>query len=119
LLIVLAAMFVANGAIAAARACMVGLDAHAHTAVRVLDCSGEEPLCPEAAATAQHYLVDCTQCYKGDKPGLFFDTPAVAIAPHLSLHRAWFQPAPRQLVIASVPPVGGPPLTILFGNLRI
>ena len=117
LLIVFAALFLVNSTMAAARACVAGLAATEHTTTRVVsDCDG--PPCAEAA-TAVHYLVDCTHCYKSDEQSVFLDTPALAIAPPLPLHRVWFLPEPRQPVIASVAPVVGPPLTILFGNLRI
>jgi hypothetical protein len=112
-----AAMFVMNNALAAARACMVELAAPEHTAIRVLNSSGDEHLCPEADSAAD-CLTHCTQSYKGEQQRLSFDAPTIAVAPPLSLHRAWYPVAPRRLVMASAPPVIGPPLTILFRNLR-
>jgi len=118
LLIIFAAMFLANNAAASARACMVQLAAQEHTAIRIFDTSSDKHLCPEADSAA-NCLVHCTQSYKSDQQRVSFDAPAVAVAPPLSLHRAWIPIEPRRLVIAWAPPVVGPPLTILFGNLRI
>ena len=119
LLVFFAAVFLANNAVASARACMVQLAADEHTAIRILDSSGNENLCPEADNTAANCLTHCTQSYKSDQQNFSFDVPAVVFAPPLSVHRAWVPIEPRRLVIASAPPVVGPPLTILFGNLRI
>ena len=119
MLVFFAAMFLANNAVAFARACMVHLDAQEHTAIRVLESGGDEHVCPEADSAA-NCLVHCTQSYKSDERQLSFDAPAAAaVAPPLSLHRVWIPVEPRRLVIASAPPVVGPSLTILFGNLRI
>src|SRR3990172_65191 len=119
LLVFFAAMFLANNAVASARACMVQLAADEHTAIRILDSSDNENLCPEADNSAANCLAHCTQSYKSDQQNLFFDATAIVFAPPLSLHRAWIPIEPRPLVIASAPPVVGPSLTILFGNLRI
>ena len=112
-------MFLANNAVASSRACMVQLAAEEHTAIQVLDSSGNENLCPEADNVAANCLAHCTQSYKSDQQNFSFDVPAVVFAPPLSLHRAWVPIEPRRLVSASAPLVVGPPLTILFGNLRI
>lgn len=117
LLIFAAAMFFANNAVASARACMVELAAQDHTAIQVLDSSGDEYQCPEADSAAD-CLVHCTQSYTIEQQNLSFHVPAFAIAPPLALHRVWFQTEPRRFFIASAMPVGGPPLTILFRNLR-
>jgi len=111
-------MFLANNAVAATRACMVQLAAQEHTAIRSLDTSGDEQLCPEADSAA-NCLAHCTQSYKSDQQNLSFDASAIVFALPVSLHRAWVPIGPRRLVIASAPPVVGPPLTLLFGNLRI
>lgn len=118
LIVFFAAMFLANNAMASARACMVQLAAQEHTAIRSFNSGGDEHLCPEADSAA-NCLAHCTQSYKSDEQRYFFDAPAVAVAPPLLLHRAWFPVGPRRLVIASAPTVVGTPLTILFGNLRI
>ena len=118
LIVFFAVMFLANNAAAAARACMVALAAEEHTAIQVLDSGGDEHLCPEADSAA-NCLAHCTQSYKSDQQNVSFDVPAIVFAPPLSLHRAWVPIEPRRLVTASAQPVVGPPLTILFGNLRI
>src|SRR3989304_2043044 len=48
LIVFFAAMFLANNAGASARACTVGLAAQEHTAIQVLDSSGDGHLCPDA-----------------------------------------------------------------------
>jgi len=113
-----AAMFLANNAVASARACTVGPAAQEHTAIQVLDSSGDGHLCPDAGS-ADDSIAHCTQSYKSDIQNLSFDTPAPAVAPPLLLHRVGGPVGPRLLVLASGPPIVGPPLTILFGNLRI
>ncbi len=118
LLVFFAAMFLANNAVASVRACMVQFTAQEHTAIRVLDSSSDTNLCPEADSET-NCLVHCTKSFKGDEQKVSFDVPpATALAPPPTLHRVWFPVAPRRLVYASAPPVAGPPLTILFRNLR-
>lgn len=117
LVVFFAAMFLANNAVASSRACMVQMAAQEHTAIQALDASGDENLCPEADSAA-NCPTHCTQSYKSDQQNLSFDVHAIAIAPALWLHRVGLPVEPRRLVIASAPPVVGPPLTILFRNLR-
>lgn len=117
LVVFFAALFVMNNALAVARACMVELAAPEHTAIRVLNSSGDEHVCPESD-NAANCLTHCTQSYKGEQQRLSFDAPTMAAAPPLSLPRIWFQAEPSRLVLASAAPVVGPPLTILFHNLR-
>ena len=117
-LILFAAMFLANSAVAAARACLVGLAAQEHTATKVFDSSGGAHPCPEADSAANS-LAHCTQSHKGDAQTFSFDAPTVAVAAPLSPHRAWFPAGPRLPVLSLAPPVLGPPLTILFRNFRI
>lgn len=117
LVVFFAALFVVNNAMAAARACMVELAAPEHTAIRVLNSSGDEHVCPEAD-NAANCLTHCTQSYKGDQQRLSFDAPTIAFAPPPSVHRVWFQAELDRHVLASAAPVVGPPLTILYLNLR-
>ncbi|MGB5081266.1 MAG: hypothetical protein WBO23_11045 [Burkholderiales bacterium] len=119
-LIFFAAMFLANGAVAAARACIVGPAAQEHTAIQVLATGGDEDLCPEAdsAAKCLAHFTQIYDIYDSELQNLSSNAPAVAVAPFL-LHRVWFPVGARRLVIASAPPVVGPPLTILFRNFRI
>lgn len=117
LVVFFAAMFLANNAVASSRACMVQMAVQEHAAIQVLEAGGDKNLCPEADGAA-NCLAHCTQSYKSEQQNLSFDVPAIAVAPPLSLHRARFAVEPRRLVIASAQPVVGPPLTILFRNLR-
>ena len=118
LVLFFAAMFLANNALAAARACMLVPAAPEHTAIQVLVAGCDEHSCPEADSAA-NCIAQCTQSYKNDEQKVSFDTPAFSNAPPVSPHRDWLPAEPGTLVIASVAPVVGPPLIILFGNLRI
>ncbi|HEX9661754.1 MAG TPA: hypothetical protein VGB27_05670 [Candidatus Binatia bacterium] len=117
LLIVFAAIFLANNAVAAARACVLEPATQAHGAIQTPDTGGDARLCLDADGTA-NCLAHYTQSYKNDEPQFSFDAPPFVVAPAPSPHRAWFRAEPRLLVIASAPPVVGPSLTILFGNFR-
>jgi len=117
LLVFAAAMFLANNTAIAARACMQELGSQKHTAVQVFDTTDHEHLCPEADS-ATNRLPHCAQGHKNDEQQFSFDTTTVAVAP-LSSHRFWFPGGPRPLALSLAPSVVGPPLTILFRNLRI
>jgi len=86
--------------------------------MRVLDRSGDEHPCPEADS-ATNGLAHCVQSHKNDEQRFTFDASTVAVAAPLSPHRAWLPAEPRPLVLSWAPSVAGPPLTILFRNLRI
>jgi len=119
-LIFFAAMFLANGTVAVARACLAGLAAQEHTAIRVLDTSGDPHPCPESvSAPMEMDLAHCAQSQKGDGQTFFFDAPMAAVAAPLSPYRVWFAVEPRLLVLSLAPSVAGPSLTILFRNFRI
>lgn len=111
-------MFLANGAAAAARACTVNLAGQEHAALKARDAGGDEHLCPESD-TATRCLTHCTQGYKSTEQKLVADIPApVLFAPPFTALHVAFRPAQVPLVVATAPPVVGPPLTILFRNLR-
>lgn len=118
LLIFFAVMFLANNTVAAARACLVELAGPEHAAIQAAGADGQEHLCP-VSDDAARCLTHCTQSYKNDEQKLFWsDIPGVAVAPAPSVIRIWFRPGPVVTLPVSLPPIG-PPLTILFGNLRI
>lgn len=113
----LAAMFFASSAVATARACMADLAGQEHLAVRALDAEGDEHLCPQSD-DAGRCLTHCTQSYKSDEQRFSADVHAVALAPSLAVLHISFQAQPKPVVVASAPPIVGPPLTILFRNFR-
>ncbi len=116
--VLVAAMFLANGAAAAARACTLNLAGQEHAPLQARDAGGDELLCPEAD-TATRCLEHCTQGYKSTEQKLAADIPApVLFAPPFTVIHAAFRPAQVPLVVATAPPIVGPPLTILFRNLR-
>lgn len=113
----LAAMFFASNAAAAVRACMADLAGQEHVAIRALDAEGDEHLCPQSE-DAGRCLTHCTQSYKSDEQRFSADVHAVALAPALAVLHVSFQAQPKPVVVASAPPIVGPPLTILFRNFR-
>ena len=118
LLVFFVAMFLANNVAAAARACIVELTGQEHAVVQQADAGGDEHVCPVSEDAARCFT-HCTQSFKNDQQKLATDVPGIAFASPLSLPRVWFRTEPRALVVAAAPPPVGPPLTILFGNLRI
>ncbi len=109
-------MFLANGAAAAARACTVDLAGQEHPAMQAG--GGDEHLCPESD-TAARCLEHCTQGFKSTEQKVTADIPAPVSAPPFTLLHAAFRPEQAALVVVSAPPpIVGPPLTILFRNLR-
>jgi hypothetical protein len=113
-----AAMFVANGVAASARACIEGLSAPRHETVQVADAGGQHHVCPDADDAAGDQT-HCSQNHKNDDPKFSKDVPLAdvcAAAPAVS--RAWFDPVLVVESRASEPSIG-PSLTILFGNLRL
>lgn len=117
LLVFFAAVFLANNAVAAARACIVELAGPEHGAIQLADAAGHEHLCP-LSDDAARCLTHCTQSYKNDEQKFWTDVPGVVFASAPTFLRVWVHPEPVVTLIGSVPPIG-PPLTILFGNLRI
>jgi len=113
----LAAMFFASHAAAVVRACIADLAAQEHIAVRELGAEGYEHQCPQSD-DADRCLTHCTQSYKNDEQKFSVDVPAFAFAPFLTVLHASFQAKPKAVVVASAPPIVGPPLTILFRNFR-
>lgn len=117
LLVLFAAMLLANSAVASARACVVHLAAPGQAAGGVVVPGGDGQPCPTSDATTD-CPVHVTQIYNSNDPNLFFDAPTVALAPPMVLHRFVVPTGARRLVVASAPLIVGPPLTILFHNLR-
>jgi hypothetical protein len=117
LLVFFLAVFVVNGVAAATRACTLSQVRHEHSAAQRLQ-AAPDPTCPEAAATP--CVAHCVQEAKSaeQKVPVVADSPAAFIAPPLVLSHASFPRVQAMLPVALSQPVVGPPLTILFGNLR-
>lgn len=117
LLAIFVAMFFANNVAAAARACVLPFMSEDHAAIQTLDARGIEHLCPDADE-ATRCLAHCTQGLKSGEQGLSADVPLPAFAPGPALLYFSSPPGQSATVIAAAPAFVGPPLTILFRNLR-
>ena len=118
LLVFFAAMFLANNVAATARACIAALAGQEHAAIQLADANGDEHMCP-ASGDAARCFTHCAQSLKNDEQKLATDASGIVFALPLSVPRVWFKSEPSAFVLAAAPPLVGPPLTILFGNLRI
>jgi hypothetical protein len=117
LTVFVAVMFFASSAAAAARACIVDLPGQEHVAVRALDAEGNEHLCPQSDDVAR-CLTHCTQSYKSDVQQFSADVPLFVLAPAPAVFHAPIQARPKLVIVALVPHIVGPPLTILYRNFR-
>jgi len=117
LLAIFVAMFLANNVTAAARACALPFMGEDHAAIQALDARGIEHLCPDADE-ATRCLAHCTQGFKSSEQGLSADVPLPAFAPGPAVLHVWSPPEQLATAIAAAPAFVGPPLTILFRNLR-
>lgn len=114
-LLLVMALFMVNNVGAAARACLLTAAAHEHVSIRV-QAPADDPSCPEAVATPCG--MHCVQDAKATEQKAPADAPVAAFAPPLAYVLPSFRPVPARLPVAVSPVVVGPPLTILFGNLR-
>jgi len=111
------ALFAVHGIAAAARACTLSEVRHEH-GTQLLQEVAVDPTCPEDTATP--CTTHCVQEAKSGEQRAPVDSPPAVIAPPLALRYATFPRVQQHTVhVASSDPVVGPPLTILFGNLRI
>ena len=116
LLIVFAAIFVASNAVAAGSVDIVEQVAPYYTGTQSFEARGGQPcLDTDGIANCWEY---CAQSYQSDEPTVSFNANPSITVPAPSPHRVGFRAEPRRFVIVSAPPVVGPSLTILFGNLR-
>ena len=113
----LAAMFFASNAIAAARAYVVQPTGQEHAAMRALDAEGDGNPCQQSNNAAR-CLTHCTQIYKNHEQQFSAEVPPLVLAPAPAVFHAPLQPTPKLVVLALAPHIVGPPLTILFGNFR-
>jgi len=112
-----AAMLVANNVTAAVRACSMDLAGTEHVAIQARDAPTDQHVCPEADDATQ-CLAHCTQSVKSTGQNLSSDVPVLFVAPANCVYLISFRLQATSSMVASAPPVVGPPLTILFRKLR-
>jgi hypothetical protein len=111
------AMFVANNVAAAAYACIAAVKGVNLAAVRALDSSSAKHT--EAASTdTESCLTHCAQGDEIQQQDLAAAVYAPVSVPGLPSPRLVARIKPTAPVLALAPRVIGPPLTILFHNLR-
>ena len=117
LLTLVAAMFLANNVAVAARAFVTGLSGQDSVAVQALDATGvghlksaddDEALC----------LAHCAQSYQNHEQELATNAFKVVFLPALFVPYSAVEIKPAASLVALAPQAAGPPLTILFHNLR-
>ena len=117
--LVFAALFVAGNAAAAVRACMVGPGGHESATSQLRDAGGDQSLCPNPD-DAPRCFAHCTQTQSVSNDAQSIASDASRLVP---IVQAGVTRLPRMqarlLAVAPAPPAAGPPLTILFHNLRI
>lgn len=110
-------MLVANNAVAAVRACSLGLTGSEHLAIHPREAQADRHVCPDSS-DANQCLAHCTQSAKTTEPNLSSDvsTPVVPSMP-TGLVLSFRHPTVSAVVVTT-PRVVGPSLTILFRKLR-
>lgn len=117
LLTLVAAMFLANNVAVAARVFMTGLSGQDSVAVQALDATGAGHLKPVGDDEAL-CLAHCVQSYSNHEQELATYAFKVAFSPTLAVPCFPVAIKPAAPVVALAPQAAGPPLTILFHNLR-
>jgi len=117
LLTFVAAMFLANNVAVAARAFITGLSGHDIVAVRALEATGVGHLKP-VDDDQDLCLAHCAQSYQNHEQELATNAFKVAFLPALFVPCFSVEIKPASSVVALAPQAAGPPLTILFHNLR-
>lgn len=117
LLTLVAAMFLANNVAVAARAFVTGLSGQDSVAVQALDATGAGHLKPVGDDEAL-CLAHCVQSYSSHEQELATNAFKVAFSPALFVSCLSVEIKPAAPVVALAPQAAGPPLTILFHNLR-
>lgn len=117
LLTLVAAMFLANNVAVAARAFVTGLSGQDSVAVQALDATGAGHLKPVGDDEAL-CLAHCVQSYSNHEQELATNAFKVAFSPTLAVPYFPVAIKPAAPVVALAPQAAGPPLTILFHNLR-
>ncbi len=117
LLTLVAAMFLANNVAVAARTFITGLSGQDTAAVQMLDTTGAGHL---KSADDNHALciTHCAQSYQNHEQELATNAFKIAFLPALFVSSFSVEIKPAGSVVALAPQAAGPPLTILFRNLR-
>lgn len=117
LLTLVAAMFLANNVAVAARAFVTGLSGQEIVAVQALDPTDVGHLNPADEDTAL-CLAHCAQSYSNHEQVVATNAFKIAFLPALFVPCFTVEIKPAASVVALAPQAAGPPLTILFHNLR-
>lgn len=117
LLTLVVALFLANNVAVAARAFITGLSGQDSVAVQALDATGIAHLTPADEGTAL-CLAHCAQSYQNHEQQLATNAFEVTFLPALLVPYSSVVIKPAASVIALAPQAAGPPLTLLFRNLR-
>jgi len=117
LLTLVAAMLLANNVAVAARAFITGLSGHDIAAVQMLDATGVGHL-KLVDNDQTSCLTHCVQSHRSHEPELATNAFKVAFLPALFVPRFSVEIKPAASLVALAPQAAGPPLTILFHNLR-
>ncbi len=117
LLTLVVAMFLANNVAVAARAFTTGLSGQDSVAVQALDAAGIEHLKAVDYDVAS-CLAHCAQSHRNHEQQLATNTFEVTFLPALAAPCFSVDIKPAASVIALAPRAAGPPLTLLFRNLR-
>ena len=112
-----AAMLIGNNAVAAVRACSLELTGSEHLAIHPREAQADRHVCPDSD-DANRCLAHCTQSAKTTEPNVSSDVPMPVVAPLASDVFVFFRHTAEVVVAVDPPRVVGPPLTILFRNLR-
>lgn len=114
----LATMLFASNAAAALRACVANLAPPSHAVACVTVGEGGEQACAQPG-DADACLNRCIRNHQSDEQTVAAGAPVFAPVPGFAVRNI---PLPtrlrRELVVVEARPIVGPPLTILFGNLR-
>ena len=115
--LLLAVLFFANNSAAAARACVSGIAGSGQAQAHALGAYAGEPACPQtdgAGPCPKHQV----QSHQAGENDIWAVTPALAVLAAPELPLLTLPAAAKLVVVASAPPVLGPPLTILYRNFR-
>lgn len=113
----LAVLFFANNAAAGVLACVAGLAGQGQLAVHASDGMAGAPACPQSDESGP-CLVHYAQSHPLDEQNTWAGVATALLVPAQNLPRFAVPAQPKPLVLASAPPLVGPPLTILYGNFR-
>ena len=117
LLTLVAAMFLANNVAVAARAFITGLSGQDIVAVQALDATGVGHLKPADDDEAL-CLAHCAKSYQNHEQELATNAFKIAFLPALLVPYSSVAITPAASLVALAPQAAGPPLKILFRNLR-